>query len=213
MTHLLALPGKIATPQPALAAPSSREEMHLRADRATEATVPAVRQRARRSGWAASEREERRWIRAAQQGSEEALERLYRQHWPWAHRAAFLVVHDAAAAEDTAQESFLAAVRALERFDRRRRKRRRDIPRLRAFSSHATQARRIASRSTGRSAGGTNSPFEHGPNLIGSPGSSDGRATTRIRGRALVRSPVSPLHARFLAARGGYPGRRAKLGN
>jgi len=66
------------------------------------------------------EREERRLIRAAQAGSEEALETLYRSHWPLAHRAAYFVVHDAAAAEDIAQESFLAAVRALDRFDRRR---------------------------------------------------------------------------------------------
>lgn len=65
-------------------------------------------------------RDERRLIRAAQQGSEEAIERLFRSHWPRAHRAAFLVVRDAAAAEDIAQESFLAAIRALDRFDRRR---------------------------------------------------------------------------------------------
>jgi RNA polymerase sigma-70 factor (ECF subfamily) len=48
------------------------------------------------------------------------MERLYRLHWPRAYRAAYLVVHDAAGAEDIAQEAFLAAVRALERFDRRR---------------------------------------------------------------------------------------------
>ena len=41
-------------------------------------------------------------------------------HWPQAFRAAFLVTHDAAAAEDIAQESFLAAIRTLDRFDRRR---------------------------------------------------------------------------------------------
>ena len=41
-------------------------------------------------------------------------------HWPRAHRAAYLVVHDAAAAEDIAQDAFLAAVDALDRFDRRR---------------------------------------------------------------------------------------------
>jgi RNA polymerase sigma-70 factor (ECF subfamily) len=64
--------------------------------------------------------EERGLIRAAQDGSEEALERLFRSHWPRAHRAAYLVVHDAAAAEDIAQESFLAAIRALDRFDWRR---------------------------------------------------------------------------------------------
>ncbi len=65
-------------------------------------------------------REERRLIRAAQDGSEEALEGLFRRHWPLAHRAAYLVVRDAAAAEDIAQESFLSALRALDRFDRRR---------------------------------------------------------------------------------------------
>ena len=48
-----------------------------------------------------------------------AMEELFRRHWPRAHRAAWLVVH-AAAAEDVAQEAFLAAVRSLERFDRRR---------------------------------------------------------------------------------------------
>jgi RNA polymerase sigma-70 factor (ECF subfamily) len=59
-------------------------------------------------------------VREAQGGSGEALEELFRRHWRRAHRAAFLVVGDATAAEDIAQESFLAAVRALDRFDRRR---------------------------------------------------------------------------------------------
>jgi RNA polymerase sigma-70 factor (ECF subfamily) len=68
----------------------------------------------------AADRHERRLIRAAKAGSEEALETLYRNHWPRAHRAAYFVVHDAAAAEDIAQESFLAAIRSLDRFDRRR---------------------------------------------------------------------------------------------
>ena len=64
--------------------------------------------------------DERAWVRGAQAGSAADLERLFRAHWPRAHRAAWLVVHDAAAAEDIAQEAFLAAVRALDRFDRRR---------------------------------------------------------------------------------------------
>jgi RNA polymerase sigma-70 factor (ECF subfamily) len=59
-------------------------------------------------------------VRSAQRGSDEALEELFRRHWRATHRAAFLVVHDAAAAEDIAQESFLAAIRALDRFDRGR---------------------------------------------------------------------------------------------
>ena len=69
---------------------------------------------------AGSGRDERAWVRRAQAGSVSDLEALFRTHWPRAFRAAYLVVHDAAAAEDIAQESFLAAVRALDRFDRRR---------------------------------------------------------------------------------------------
>jgi RNA polymerase sigma-70 factor (ECF subfamily) len=67
-----------------------------------------------------SRRDERAWVRGAQAGSASDFEALFRAHWPRAFRAAYLVVHDAAAAEDIAQESFLAAVRALDRFDRRR---------------------------------------------------------------------------------------------
>jgi RNA polymerase sigma-70 factor (ECF subfamily) len=63
---------------------------------------------------------ERAWIKGAQQGSVADLERLFREHWPRAYRAAHLVTGDAAAAEDIAQEAFLAAVRNLDRFDRRR---------------------------------------------------------------------------------------------
>jgi RNA polymerase sigma-70 factor, ECF subfamily len=65
-------------------------------------------------------REERAWVRAAQAGSASDLEVLVRHHWAGAYRAAYLVVHDAAAAEDIAQEAFLSAIRALDRFDRRR---------------------------------------------------------------------------------------------
>ena len=60
------------------------------------------------------------WVRGAQAGSVPNLEALFREHWPRAHRAAYLVVQDAAAAEDIAQEAFLAAIRALDRFDRGR---------------------------------------------------------------------------------------------
>jgi RNA polymerase sigma-70 factor, ECF subfamily len=65
-------------------------------------------------------RDERAWIRGAAAGSIPDLEQLFRAHWPRAYRAAYLIVHDGAAAEDIAQEAFLAAVRSLERFDRRR---------------------------------------------------------------------------------------------
>ena len=68
----------------------------------------------------ASGREERAWLRGAQAGSVADLEALFRNHWPRAYRAAYLVVQDRAAAEDIAQEAFLAAVRTLHRFDTRR---------------------------------------------------------------------------------------------
>jgi RNA polymerase sigma-70 factor (ECF subfamily) len=65
-------------------------------------------------------RDERAWIRGAQAGSASDFEALFRDHWPRAYRAAYLVVHDRAAAEDIAQEAFVSAVRALDRFDRSR---------------------------------------------------------------------------------------------
>jgi RNA polymerase sigma-70 factor (ECF subfamily) len=63
---------------------------------------------------------DRRLVREAQRGSGQALADLYAAHWPRAHRAAYLVVRDERAAEDIAQDAFLAAVDALDRFDRRR---------------------------------------------------------------------------------------------
>ena len=59
-------------------------------------------------------------VRAAQRGSERAVEELFARHWPDAYRTALLIAHDRAAAEDIAQEAFLSALRALPRFDRRR---------------------------------------------------------------------------------------------
>jgi RNA polymerase sigma-70 factor (ECF subfamily) len=59
-------------------------------------------------------------VRAAQRGSGEAVEELFARHWRPAYRAALLVTGDAAAAEDITQEAFLAALRALPRFDLRR---------------------------------------------------------------------------------------------
>src|SRR4051794_29339692 len=65
-------------------------------------------------------RDPRGAVRGARDGSALALDELFKAHWPAAHRAAYLIVHDSAAAEDIAQEAFLAAIRALDRFDRRR---------------------------------------------------------------------------------------------
>jgi RNA polymerase sigma-70 factor, ECF subfamily len=64
--------------------------------------------------------DERAWVRGAQAGSLSDLEALFREHWPRAYRAAYLVVHDGTAAEDITQEAFLAAIRTLDRFDRDR---------------------------------------------------------------------------------------------
>jgi RNA polymerase sigma-70 factor (ECF subfamily) len=66
-------------------------------------------------------RSERALIRGAQAGSEADLEELFRRHWRRAYRVAYLIVHDHAAAEDIAQEAFVAAIRTLHRFDRDRR--------------------------------------------------------------------------------------------
>ena len=65
-------------------------------------------------------RDERAWVVGAQAGAASDLEALFRTHWGHAYRAAYLIVHDASAAEDIAQEAFLACVRAFDRFDRRR---------------------------------------------------------------------------------------------
>jgi Sigma-70 region 2 len=51
-------------------------------------------------------------VRAAQGGSERAVEELFARHWPDAYRAALLIAQDRAAAEDIAQEAFVAALRA-----------------------------------------------------------------------------------------------------
>jgi RNA polymerase sigma-70 factor, ECF subfamily len=77
--------------------------------------LQTLRAGAPRRGW--SRASEASLVKAAQRGSSEAFAELFRRHWPRAHRAAWLVVHDATAAEDVAQEAFLAAVRALDRAD------------------------------------------------------------------------------------------------
>jgi RNA polymerase sigma-70 factor (ECF subfamily) len=65
-------------------------------------------------------RSDRSLIAGALAGAEADVELLFRRHWPRAYRAAFMIVQDHAAAEDVAQEAFVAAVRRLDRFDRRR---------------------------------------------------------------------------------------------
>src|SRR4029079_11309343 len=81
---------------------------------------PAQERSYSRHEMAGSRRDERARLRRAQTGPISDFEALFRAHWGPAYRAAYLVVRDAAAAEDIAQEAFLSAVRALDRFDRRR---------------------------------------------------------------------------------------------
>jgi RNA polymerase sigma-70 factor (ECF subfamily) len=85
------------------------------------AAAQAVSARTPRPEQRSSVRSDQGLIVRAMAGSEADLEQLFRRHWQRAYRAAFLIVHDHAAAEDVAQEAFLAAIRHLERFDRRRR--------------------------------------------------------------------------------------------
>src|SRR5215216_4646678 len=121
MSHRVSVRGKMVVLRPRPVAASLGEEIQLTVDGSTESIAAPLRAtRAASQSKAIERRRERGWIKAAQSGSEQALEQLYRRHWPWAHRAAYLVVHDASAAEDIAQEAFLAAIRSLERFDRRR---------------------------------------------------------------------------------------------
>jgi RNA polymerase sigma-70 factor, ECF subfamily len=117
MSPRASLGEKIMVPGPRPVAAGPREEIQLDTD---SVAVPLRLARASAPSKALERRRERRWVKAAQSGSEQALEQLYRRHWPWAHRAAYLVVHDAAAAEDIAQEAFLSAIRSLDRFDRSR---------------------------------------------------------------------------------------------
>ena len=70
---------------------------------------------------AGAARSETALIRGVRAGSDADLEVLFRRHWPRAYRTALLIVHDHGAAEDIAQEGFLAALRHLDRFDVRRR--------------------------------------------------------------------------------------------
>jgi RNA polymerase sigma-70 factor (ECF subfamily) len=72
-------------------------------------------------GGTLSARREASLVRSAQRGDPAALEALFTAFWPQCHRAAWLITHDHGAAEDIAQEGFLAALDALDRFDRTRR--------------------------------------------------------------------------------------------
>jgi len=65
-------------------------------------------------------RSERALLRAVARGEQDALAELFSRFWGPAHHAAWLILRDAAAAEDVAQEAFVSALSHLDRFDRRR---------------------------------------------------------------------------------------------
>lgn len=77
-------------------------------------------ERAQPGGGMSRRRSDAALVRAAQRGDARAVEELFERHWADAFRAAHLITHDRGAAEDIAQEAFLAAMRALSRFDRSR---------------------------------------------------------------------------------------------
>jgi len=61
--------------------------------------------------------DEREAALRAKQGDQEAFEALVRGHEELAFRVAYLIVRDAAEAQDVAQEAFVRAYRSLNRFD------------------------------------------------------------------------------------------------
>jgi RNA polymerase sigma factor (sigma-70 family) len=69
---------------------------------------------------AAADEHERVLIAAVRRGSREAVAALFAAHWRGLWRAAFVILADDNAAEDVAQEAFLAALAGLERYDERR---------------------------------------------------------------------------------------------
>ena len=60
------------------------------------------------------------WIERARRGDLGAYDELVQAHQEAAFRAAYLILHDAAEAQDAAQEAFVRAYDALGRFDTRR---------------------------------------------------------------------------------------------
>ena len=111
-----------------------------------------------------AERSERKLVRAAQRGSKEAFGELFRMHWPRVHRASYLIVQDSAAAEDIAQEAFMAALRHL------------DDSTLAGHSGHGCIRSSSTARSTGPGRTGSHRgafrPWIEGE---GEPGSAPGR--------------------------------------
>jgi RNA polymerase sigma-70 factor (ECF subfamily) len=63
---------------------------------------------------------ERALIEAVRRGSAEAVSELFERHWRDLWRSAFVILGDESAAEDAAQEAFVAVLAGIGRFDARR---------------------------------------------------------------------------------------------
>ena len=116
---------------------------------------------------------------ARRAGPTAALDELFRLHWRRAHQAAYLVVHDAAAAEDIAQEA--------------------SSPRSATSTASIAAGRSLrgctASSSTGRST--TPAPGRCGPRPTSAGARSPGSRTRRPGGVAARRDrPAAPGSAR-----------------
>ena len=105
---------------------------------------------------AAAEADEAGLVRRARRGDEAAWEAIVRRHQEPAFRLAYLILGDAADAEDAAQETFIRAYMALERFDDSRPLR----PWLLSIAANLARNRR---RSLGRYWGALQRAFQANP--------------------------------------------------
>jgi RNA polymerase sigma-70 factor (ECF subfamily) len=86
-------------------------------DASTETTLTRLGRKTRALDEGASSEE---LATAAKKGSPRAVELLVGRYWQRAYRSAFLVVGEAAEAEDVVQDSLIKALRSLRRFDEKR---------------------------------------------------------------------------------------------
>lgn len=106
--------------------------------------------------------DERASVRLARQNDQTAWENLVRLHQEPVFRLAYLILGDAAEAEDAAQETFIRAYRALERFDDTRPLR----PWLLSIAANLARNRR---RSLGRYWGALQRAFQADPRTYHAP--------------------------------------------
>ncbi len=118
------------------------------------------------------------WVQRARRGDEAAWEALVRHHQDGVFRFAYLHLGDAAEAEDVAQETFLRAFRALERFDIQRPMR----PWLLSIAANLARNRR---RSLGRAWAALQRAVQREPEGVGLQPEHPGAETDSWRGQLL----------------------------